>query len=58
MKMIKSSIVICTSSLPNEFLEETGIAESMRTMMLDDRPGVRFEKKAIIILGGTLDIEK
>jgi NAD(P)H dehydrogenase (quinone) len=58
MKKIKSGIVICTAGHSNEFLEETGMAESMRKVMLNDRLGVRFEKKEMIILGGTLDIEK
>lgn len=43
---------------PNEFLSEIGIAQSMETTMLADRLGKRFEKKEMIILGGTLDIEK
>jgi len=58
MKTIKYGIVISTAGHPNDFLEDTGIAESMRKIMLDDRLGVRFEKKKMVILGGTLDIEK
>lgn len=58
MKMVKYGIVICTAGHPNDFLEKTGITESMRTIMLDDRLGVRFENKKMMILGGTLDIEK
>jgi NAD(P)H dehydrogenase (quinone) len=58
MKQIKLGLVICTAGHPNDFLEETGIAESMRKVMLDDRLGVRFEKKEMIILGGTLELEK
>jgi hypothetical protein len=30
----------------------------MSKIMLDDRLGVRFENKKMMILGGTLDIEK
>ncbi|GHT70620.1 flavodoxin family protein [Bacteroidia bacterium] len=58
MKHIKLGLVICTAGHPNDFLEETGIAGSMRNVMLDDRLGVRFEKKEMIILGGTLELEK
>ncbi|MDR1645068.1 MAG: NAD(P)H-dependent oxidoreductase, partial [Tannerellaceae bacterium] len=58
MKRIKLGLVICTAGHPNIFLEETGIARSMRNVMLDDRLGVRFEKKEMIILGGTLELEK
>ncbi|MDR1259715.1 MAG: NAD(P)H-dependent oxidoreductase [Tannerellaceae bacterium] len=58
MKKIKSGIVICTAGHSNEFLEETEIAESMRKVMLNDRLGERFDKKEMIILGGTLYIEE
>jgi len=58
MKVLKYGLVICTAGHPNEFLKEIGIAESMRNVMLDDRLGKRFEKKEMIILGGTLDKEK
>jgi NAD(P)H dehydrogenase (quinone) len=58
MKHIKLGLVICTAGHPNDFLEETGIAGSMRNVMLDDRLGVRFEKKKMMILGGTLELEK
>jgi NAD(P)H dehydrogenase (quinone) len=30
----------------------------MRKIMLDDRLGMRFENKKMMILGGTLDLEK
>lgn len=58
MKTVKYGLVICTAGHPNHFLQEIGIAESMRNVMLDDRLGKRFEKKEMIILGGTLDREK
>jgi NAD(P)H dehydrogenase (quinone) len=58
MKQIKLGLVICTAGHPNDFLEETGIAGSIRNVMLDDRLGVRFEKKEMIILSGTLELEK
>lgn len=58
MKKIPYGIVICTAGHPNKFLEEIGIAESMRNVMIDDRLGERFSNKEMIILGGTLDKEK
>jgi len=58
MKRVKYGLVICTAGLPNDFLHEIGIAESMRNVMIDDRLGKRFENKEMIILGGTLDKEK
>ena len=58
MKHIKLGLVLCTAGHPNDFLEKTGIAESMRKIMIDDRLGKRFEKKEMMILGGTLEPEK
>jgi NAD(P)H dehydrogenase (quinone) len=58
MKQIKLGVVICTAGHPNDFLEETGIAESMRNVMLNDRLGIRFEKKEMIILGDTVELDK
>ncbi len=58
MKTIPYGAVICTAGHPNAFLEEIGIAQSMQTIMLDDRLGKRFEHKEMLILGGTLDLEK
>lgn len=58
MKVIKYGAVICTAGHPNAFLEEIGIAQSMKTVMLDDRLGKRFEQKEMLILGGTLELEK
>ena len=58
MKTIPNGIVICTAGHPNEFLEEIGIAQSMQNIMLDDRLGKRFENKEMLILGGTLELEK
>ena len=54
MKKIKKGLVICTAGHPEEFLEEIGIAASMRNIMLDDRLGPRFEEKQMIILGGMI----
>lgn len=58
MKKQKLGMVLCTAGHPNEFLDEIGIAESMRKVMIDDRLGARFENKHMIILGGTLNIDQ
>lgn len=58
MKTLKYGLVICTAGHPIEFLNEIGIAESMRNVMIDDRLGKRFQNKEMIILGGTLDTER
>ena len=58
MKKIKYGLVLCTAGHPTEYLNEIGIAESMRNIMVDDRLGMRFKHKEMIILGGTLDIDK
>ena len=57
MKLIKYGLVICTAGYSCEFLTEIGIAQSMQTIMLDDRLGKRFKNKEMLILGGTLEIE-
>lgn len=58
MKTIPVGLAICTAGHPNEFLEEIEMAQSMQTVMLEDRLGKRFENKEMIILGGTLELEK
>ena len=58
MKKIKLGLSICTAGHPNEFLDEIGITKSMETIMVDDRLGQRFDRKELIILGGTLDPDK
>lgn len=58
MKTINYGISLCTAGHSNKFLNEIGIAESMRNVMIDDRLGQRFNKKEMIILGGTLEREK
>jgi NAD(P)H dehydrogenase (quinone) len=58
MKTIPLGLVICTAGHPNDFLNEIGIAQSMEKIMLEDRLGKRFEKKEMVLLGGTLDLEK
>jgi NAD(P)H dehydrogenase (quinone) len=58
MKLMKCGAALCTAGYSNEFLRETGIAQSMENVMVNDRLGGRFENKELIILGGTLDIDK
>jgi NAD(P)H dehydrogenase (quinone) len=58
MKTIKYGLVICTAGHPNDFLNQIGISESMRNVMIDDRLGKRFDRKEMIILGNTLNIEE
>ncbi len=58
MKTVLYGISLCTAGHPNAFLDQIGIAESMRNVMIDDRLGQRFTKKELLILGGTLDRKK
>ncbi|SHH07913.1 NAD(P)H-dependent oxidoreductase [Flavobacterium defluvii] len=58
MKIIPFGLVICTAGHPNDFLNEIGMAQSMETIMLEDRLGKRFRNKEMLILGGTLELEK
>ncbi len=56
MKKQKLGLVICTAGHPNEYLRQTGMAESMRKVMIEDRLGSRFENKQMHIFGGTINI--
>lgn len=58
MKKQKLGLVVCTAGHPNDFLDETGMAESMRKVMMEDRLGPRFENKQMVILGGTLNPDR
>ncbi len=58
MKPVKYGVALCTAGYSNEILIEMGIAQSMQTIMLNDRLGNRFENKDMLILGGTLDMER
>jgi NAD(P)H dehydrogenase (quinone) len=58
MKSMKYGVALCTAGYSNEFLRETGIAQSMENIMVKDRLGARFGNKELIILGGTLDLDK
>ncbi|SKC83820.1 NAD(P)H-dependent oxidoreductase [Ohtaekwangia koreensis] len=57
MKTMKYGLAMCTAGYSNDFLIETGIAQSMKTIMIDDRLRNRFDQKEMVILGGTLDLE-
>ncbi|MEM0575812.1 NAD(P)H-dependent oxidoreductase [Flavobacterium polysaccharolyticum] len=56
MKKFNYGAVICTAGYSNSQLNEMGIAQSMKTIMLKDKLGDRFNNKKMFILGGTLDI--
>ncbi len=58
IKKIQLGIVICTAGHPNSFLDEIGIAQSMKTVIINDRLGKRFLNKEMIILGETVDLEQ
>jgi NAD(P)H dehydrogenase (quinone) len=50
---VKKALVICAAGHPVEYLEETGIVESMRKVMLNDRlMGVGVKEAILEILGG------
>ncbi|HWP97348.1 MAG TPA: NAD(P)H-dependent oxidoreductase [Syntrophomonadaceae bacterium] len=55
LKRIKKALVICPAGHPLAYLEQIGIAPSMRKTMIDDRLlGVGIQEAQLIILGGTL----
>jgi len=58
MKQVNYGLVICTAGHPNKFLDRIKISKSMRNVMLDDRLGKRFVNREMIILGGTIELEK
>ena len=55
MPTISKGLVICPAGHPMSHLVETGVAESMRKIMLEDRLGSRFERKEMLILDNTLE---
>jgi NAD(P)H dehydrogenase (quinone) len=57
MKTMKYGVAVCTAGYTNEYLVETGIAQSMENIMLRDRFGQRFAQKEMVILGGTLNLD-
>lgn len=58
MKKQKLGLAICTAGHPSDYLEKIGITQSMNKIMVADRLGKRFKEKRLIILGGTMDLEK
>jgi NAD(P)H dehydrogenase (quinone) len=53
---IEKALVICPAGHPAEHLEETGIAQSMRCIMLNDRLlGVGVKEAMLEILGGMVE---
>ncbi len=52
---IEKAVVICSAGHTNEHLEETGIAESMRKIMIEDRLlGIGVKSASMLILGGMM----
>ncbi|MFZ5517866.1 MAG: NAD(P)H-dependent oxidoreductase [Candidatus Zhuqueibacterota bacterium] len=55
---VNKALVICTAGHTMKHLEETGIAESMRRIMLNDRLlGVGVKQATMVILGGMMPHE-
>lgn len=55
---IKKALIICPAGHSIEYLEEIGIAESMRKIMINDRLlGVGVQEAKMIILGGMVSKE-
>jgi NAD(P)H dehydrogenase (quinone) len=55
---VKKALVICPAGHPEEYLEEIGIAPSMRRIMLNDRLlGVGIKKARMEILGGMVALD-
>ena len=51
---IERALVLCTAGNTREYLEETGIAESMRRIYLNDRlrPEIGVAQTDMVVLGG------
>jgi NAD(P)H dehydrogenase (quinone) len=58
MKTLKYGVALCVAGYTVEFLAETGMAQSMERIMVNDRLGNRFQNKEMVILGGTLELEQ
>lgn len=55
---IERALVICAAGHTAEHLEETGIAESMRRVMLGDRLlGIGVRQASMVILGGMMPLD-
>ncbi len=53
MRLIEKALVLCCAGNPRSQLESFGHAQSMRTVMLEDRLFDRARQKEMIILDGT-----
>ncbi|HCK87176.1 MAG TPA: NADPH:quinone reductase [Erysipelotrichaceae bacterium] len=53
MKVLKKAIILCSAGNPMERLEETGLLESMKKVMLGDRLNERAEKLDFIVFDNT-----
>ena len=52
---IRKALIICSAGMTVEQLEETGIAQAMRTIMIEDRlKAVRIDDARMDILGGMM----
>lgn len=58
METLTYGVALCTAGYSNDHMKEIGIARSMENIMLNDRMGKRFVNKEMIILGGTLELDK
>lgn len=53
MKVLEKAVILCSAGNPIERLEETGLLESMKKVMLGDRLNERAEKLDFIVFDNT-----
>lgn len=53
MKVLDKAVILCSAGNSLEYLEETGLLESMKKVMLEDRLKDRAEKKDFIVFDCT-----
>lgn len=53
MKVLKKAVILCSAGNSIEYLEETGLLESMKKVMLNDRLKGRAEKLEFIVFDQT-----
>ena len=53
MKVLKKAVILCSAGNSIEYLEETGLLESMKKVMLNDRLKGRAEKLDFIVFDQT-----
>ena len=53
MKVLKKAVILCSAGNSIEYLEETGLLESMKKVMLNDRLKDRAEKLEFIVFDNT-----